>query len=352
MMLPFVYLIVRAFDASDLAWQLLFRFKTLHTLFNTLVLTIGVVFVSILISLPMAWLTVRTDLPLKRLWSVLAALPIVIPSYVGAFLYITIFGPKALFQQFLEVIFGIERIPSFYGLSGAVIVLSLLSYPYIYLIVRSSISNIDSSIEDSARSLGRSSFKTFMTVTLPMLRPALAAGALLVALYVISDFGAVSLMRYPTFTWSIYRQYQGAIDRSAAALLSILLLLFSVVILYLEQKSRGRIKYHRSGAGISKRLSLIRLGKWKWPAVIFCALVISFSLLLPGSVLLYWLVRGVSYGETIASAWSSALNSIYASGLTAIIAGLIAIPVAAFIVRFPGRIARLFESISLSLIHI
>ena len=64
MMLPFVYLIVRAFDASDLAWQLLFRFKTLHTLFNTLVLTIGVVFVSILISLPMAWLTVRTDLPL------------------------------------------------------------------------------------------------------------------------------------------------------------------------------------------------------------------------------------------------------------------------------------------------
>ena len=345
-MLPFVYLIVRAFDASDLAWQLLFRFKTLHTLFNTLVLTIGVVFVSILISLPMAWLTVRTDLPLKRLWSVLAALPIVIPSYVGAFLYITIFGPKALFQQFLEVIFGIERIPSFYGLSGAVIVLSLLRFPYIYLIVRSSISNIDSSIEDSARSLGRSSFKTFMTVTLPMLRPALAAGALLVALYVISDFGAVSLMRYPTFTWSIYQQYQGAIDRSAAALLSILLLLFSVVILYLEQKSRGRIKYHRSGAGISKRLSLIRLGKWKWPAVIFCALVISFSLLLPGSVLLYWLVRGVSYGETIASAWSSALNSIYASGLTAIIAGLIAIPVAAFIVRFPGRIARLFESIS------
>ena len=146
MMLPFVYLIVRAFDASDLAWQLLFRIKTLHTLFNTLVLTIGVVFVSILISLPMAWLTVRTDLPLRRFWSVLGALPIVIPSYVGAFLYITVFGPKALFQQLLEIIFGIERIPSFYGLSGAIIVLSLLSYPYIYLIVRASISNIDSSI--------------------------------------------------------------------------------------------------------------------------------------------------------------------------------------------------------------
>jgi len=109
MMLPFVYLIVRAFDASDLAWQLLFRIKTLHTLFNTLVLTIGVVFVSILISLPMAWLTVRTDLPLRRFWSVLGALPIVIPSYVGAFLYITVFGPKALFQQLLEITFGIER---------------------------------------------------------------------------------------------------------------------------------------------------------------------------------------------------------------------------------------------------
>lgn len=346
MMLPFVYLIVRAFDASDLAWQLLFRVKTLHTLFNTFVLTVSVVGVSISISLPMAWLTVRTDLPFRRLWSVLGALPIVIPSYVGAFLYITVFGPKALFQQFLEFAFGIERIPSFYGLSGAIIVLSLLSYPYIYLIIRASISSIDSSIEDSARSLGRSSFKTFLTVTLPMLKPAIAAGSLLVALYVISDFGAVSLMRYPTFTWSIYQQYQGAIDRSAAALLSILLLLFSVVILYLEQKSRGRTKYHRSGAGISKILPLMRLGQWKWPAAIFCALVVSFALLLPGSVLVYWLVRGVSHGETITSAWSSALNSIYASGLTAIIAGLIAIPVAAFIVRFPGRLARLFESIS------
>ena len=346
MMLPFVYLIVRAFDASDLAWQLLFRVKTLHTLFNTLVLTVAVVGVSILISLPMAWLTVRTDLPFRRLWSVLGALPIVIPSYVGAFLYITVFGPKALFQQFLEFVFGIERIPSFYGLSGAIIVLSLLSYPYIYLIIRASISSIDSSIEDSARSLGRSSFKTFLTVTLPMLKPAIAAGSLLVALYVISDFGAVSLMRYPTFTWSIYQQYQGAIDRSAAALLSILLLLFSVLILYLEQKSRGRTKYHRSGAGISKILPLMRLGQWKWPAAIFCASVVSFALLLPGSVLVYWLVRGVSHGEAITSAWSSALNSIYASGLTAIIAGLIAIPVAAFIVRFPGRLARLFESIS------
>ncbi|MBR62053.1 MAG: hypothetical protein CL904_05270 [Dehalococcoidia bacterium] len=71
----------------------------------------------------MAWLTVRTDLPFRRFWSILGALPIVIPSYVGAFLYITVFGPKALFQQLLEIIFGIEKIPSFYGLSGAIIVL-------------------------------------------------------------------------------------------------------------------------------------------------------------------------------------------------------------------------------------
>lgn len=346
MMLPCVYLIIRAFDASELAWQLLFRIKTLETLIRTLVLIVSVVTVSIMIALPIAWFTVRTDIPFRRVWSILSALPIVIPSYVGAFLYITVFGPKALLQQLLEVILGIERIPSFYGLPGAILVLSLLSYPYILLIVRASISNIDSSIEESARSMGRSSLKTFFTVTLPMLKPAIAAGSLLVALYVISDFGAVSLMRYPTFTWSIYQHYQGAIDRSAAALLSIMLLIFSVFILLMEQKSRGKIKYHRSGAGVSKRLSLIRLGKWKWPALAFCALVVIISFLVPVSVLSYWLIRGVQVGETITTSWTSAVNSIYASGITAVFAGFIAIPVAAFIVRYPGRLSRLFESIS------
>ena len=346
MMLPFVYLLIRAFDASDLAWQLLFRVKTLNTLFNTFVLTVSVVGVSILISLPMAWLTIRTDLPLRRLWSVLGALPIVIPSYVGAFLYITVFAPKALLQQLLELLFGVDRLPSLYGLPGAILVLALLSFPYLFLILRASISNIDSSIEDSSRSLGRGNFKTFFTITIPILRPSIAAGSLLVALYVISDFGAVSLMRYPTFTWSIYQQYQGAIDRSAAALLSILLLLCSVVVLYLELKSRGKMKYHRSGAGVSKRLSLIKLGRWKYAAVAFCFIVVSLSLLLPTSVLAYWLIRGVSNGEIIITAWGSALNSISASGLTALFAGLLAIPVAAFIVRFPGKLATLFESIS------
>ena len=108
---------------------------------------------------------------------------------------------------------------------------------------------MDPSMEESARSLGKGPIRTLVTVTVPMLRPAIAAGSLLVALYVLSDFGAVSLMRYETFTWSIYQQYQGAFDRSIAAVLSLVLVCFAVAVLVLEQWSRGRIRYHRTGAG-------------------------------------------------------------------------------------------------------
>lgn len=346
MMVPLAYLIVRSVGASDEAWELLFRTRTAATLGRTALLVLTVTGFSVLVSVPLAWLTTRTDMPLRRAWTVLTILPLVIPSYVGAFLFVSAFGPKGLLQQGLEVPFGVDRLPEIYGLPGATMALALLSYPYVLLIVRSSMAGMDPAMEESARSLGRGPVRTFFTVTVPLLRPAIAAGALLVALYTLSDFGAVSLMRYETFTWSIYQQYQGAFDRSIAAVLSLVLVTLAVSILVLEQWSRGRVRYHRSGVGAARVQRVVRLGRWRWPALLFCGGLVAFALALPTSVLLFWLVRGFEAGQTAGGLWSAARNSLYGSGLTALVAVALALPVAALLVRYPSRISRALEGVS------
>ena len=150
--------------------------RTLQTLGRTLLLIVCVTTFSAVIAVPFAWLTVKSDLPFRRAWTVLAALPLVIPSFVGAFLYISVLGPKGLLQSALEGVFGVERLPDMYGLVGATAVLTLLSYPYLFLTVRGSIANLDTATEEAARSLGHSAWSTFFRVTLPQLKPSIAAG--------------------------------------------------------------------------------------------------------------------------------------------------------------------------------
>ena len=346
MLVPVAYLLIRSVGASDEAWELLFRQRTAATLGRTALLVVIVTGFSVLISVPVAWLTARTDLPLRRMWSLLTMLPLVIPTYVGAYLFISALGPKGLLQGLLEAPFGVERLPEIYGLPGAALSLVLLSYPYVLLIVRASVSNMDPSMEEAARSLGRGPVRTFLTVTVPMLRPAIAAGSLLVALYVLSDFGAVSLMRYETFTWSIYQQYQGAFDRSIAAVLSLVLVVMALGVLVLEQRSRGRERYHRSGLGAARAPAVVRLGRWRWPAVGMCGTLVALALALPTSILLFWLVRGLGASETIEGLWPAARNSLYGSGLAAAFAVALALPVAVMSVRHPGRLSRALEHVS------
>ena len=129
----------------------------------------------------------------------LTALPLAIPTYVGAFAMIGALGPRGIVQGWLEPL-GVDRLPSIYGFGGAFVVLTLFTYPYLLLTVRAAYSQIDPSLEEASRTLGRNSLVTFIRVVVPQLKPAIAAGSLLIALYVLSDFGAVSMLRYDTFT--------------------------------------------------------------------------------------------------------------------------------------------------------
>ena len=345
MLLPLAYLIIRSVGATEEAWELLFRTRTAYTLGRTALLVVTVTASSVAIAVPLAWLKVRTDLPLRRMWSVVTVLPLVIPSFVGAFLFVSALGPKGLLQQALDPL-GIDRLPEIYGLPGATLTLALLSYPYVLLTVRGALRNLDPALEESARGLGHGAWSTMFRVTLPQLRPAIAAGSLLVALYTLSDFGAVSLMRYPTFTWVIFQQYESAFDRTIAAVLSLVLVGMALTILILEGYTRGRLRYYRTGAGASRPSRVVQLGRWKWPALALCAAVALLALGLPMAILAYWLVRGVLSGEPLLILWSATRNSLFVSGLAALVAAAFSIPLAVLVVRYPGKFSRALERTS------
>ena len=342
-LLPVVYLVLRTLGAGGEVWDLLLRNRTLEILGRSVFLVIAVTGVSVAVSLPLAWLTTRTDLPFRQVWSVLTILPLAIPSYVAGFVVVATLGHRGTLQQLLAGPFGVERLPEIYGFSGALLTITLVSYPYVLITLRAAMQGLDSSLEEAPRSLGYGPWSTFRRVTLPLLRPAIAAGALLVALYTLQDFGAVSLLRYETFTWAIYLQYQTSIDRIAAASLSLVLALMAVGFLLIEFRSRGRFQYHRSTVGVARPPTYFVLGRWRWPALIFCALVVLLALVMPMSVLGYWLFRGVSAGVGLQEVWRPALNSSYASGLAAAVTVVAAVPVAVLAVRYAGRTSRLLE---------
>ncbi len=341
--LPLVYLILRAMGAGGEIWNLLFRTRTMEIIGRTIILVIAVTGTSVIVSIPLAWLTTRTDLPFRKLWSVLTILPLVIPSYVAGFIMIATLGPRGILQQLLEKPFGIERLPEIYGFPGAMLTIVFIGYPFVLLPIKAAMRGLDSSLEEASRSLGHNSWSTFYRVVLPQLRPSIAAGALIVALYTLKDFGAVSLLRYETFTWAIYLQYQTSFDRASGAALSLILVVMAVVIIFFEFRTRGRLQYHRATLGVSRPPVRYQLGLWRWPALGFCALVVLFTVAMPIFVLGYWLIRGILAGETLPAVWSLVLNSGYASILATLIIVIAALPVAILAVRYPGRMSVLLE---------
>ncbi|MCB9160005.1 MAG: iron ABC transporter permease [Caldilineaceae bacterium] len=337
MLLPTAYLILRAFGVGiGHAVEMLAQPRTLQVIANSAVLALLVTGLSLLLALPLAWLTVRTDLPGRRAWSILSVLPLVYPSYVGGYAFVATMGPRGIVQDFLEPL-GIERLPSVYGLPGATWVLTIFTYPYLLLAVRAGLRNLDPALEEAARNLGYGAWQTFRHVTLPALRPSIAAGSLLVALYVLSDFGAVSILRFNSFTRAIYVQYVSSFDRSLAAVLSLVLVVMTILLLFAAQRFQGQQRLYRAGVGTARTLHPVPLGRWRVPALLFCAGVVTASLIMPTAVVTYWLMRGVQAGESLLPVWAAAGNSVQAAVLAGAVAVVLALPVAYLAVRFPSR---------------
>ncbi|MDX1412730.1 MAG: iron ABC transporter permease [Candidatus Promineifilaceae bacterium] len=353
-----LYLIMRMVGSGREAAQLLVKASTLQILNNTILLAAAVTAAAILIALPVAWLTTRTDLPGRRIWTILSALPLVLPSYVAAYLFATILAPKGMVQQFLEPLTGLERMPSLVGFPGAFMVLTFITYPYILLTTRAALQRMDPAMVEAARSLGSSPWQAFRRVTFPALRPAIIAGSILVTLYVLRDFGAVTMWQYSTFTRVIYNRYLSYRLDTAAAL-AFTVVVVTVIILFIEFQARGSMRYDRLSSGAVRPQRKVALGHWKWPALFFLGVLITVTLILPLTGLSVWLWRGLSQDSSIlfssvenssfelfiqitAAAW----NSLSVSLIAAILLAFIALPISILVVRYPSRLTHLFERVT------
>jgi len=299
--------------------------RAVEVLGNTVALTGLTVIGAVAVGVPLAFLTAYTDIPGRGLWTGLLTAPLAIPSYLGAFAYFAAFGPGGEIQGLT----GLPT-PNVKGLAGATLVMTLYTYPFVLLTTRAALRNLDASTVDAARTLGMPLRQALLQVVLPRVKTSVAAGALLVALYTLSDFGTPAIMRYDTFTRVIFVEYN-AFGTDRAALLSLYLLALVAVVLFLE--SRFRPLPETPG-----RKLRIPLGRAKKAAALTgAALVAAAAIALPVGVFGLWLAREGTTAFPPETVW----NSAYSSLLAAAVAVLAALPVA-YAASF-GRLGKILE---------
>jgi iron(III) transport system permease protein len=345
MFLPLAYLVITVGGSAGAALDAVGNVRTVELTARSTGLAIAVTASAIALGVPLAWLTARTDLPARRAWTVAAVLPLVIPSYIGAYAFLSALGPTGLLRDALTPI-GVERLPDITGFAGAWLVLTLFTYPLVLLPVRAALRGLDPSLEEAALGLGRSQWQAFRSVVLPQLVPAIGAGGILVGLYVLHDFGAVSIMRFDSFTREIYVAYRASFDRTGAAALALILVALMLVLLWLESRARGGLVLHRSGPGTTRPARIIPLGRWRLSSVLFCSLVCALALLLPAGVLVYWSLQSFAGSPDWGGTLEAAGSSLLVSGLAALAAAACAVPIALLSVRYPGRGAQAIERLS------
>lgn len=330
--MPLVYLAMRVIGAGPDAWLAVVERPRVGTLAATSILLAAVVAVGCLVlGIGSAYLVTRTDLPGRRIWAVVAALPLALPSYVAAFSW------SAMADLWSDA-------ARFEGFWAAALVLTLYTAPYVYLPVAAALSGADTSQEEVARSLGQGAWRALFTVTLPQVRPAIAGGGLLAVLYVLSDFGAVSLLRVDTFTRAIFTALGAGFDRIGALSLASLLMLLTLIVLLAEQHTRRKgARFARTGSGVRRPVALQDLGRGRWVAFTGMFLVSLIALGIPAAAMTRWSARGLSSPGSVTEVLTAASGSIGLSLAGALLTTALAIPVGLYVARHPGRLARLLE---------
>lgn len=346
---PLIYIFIRALGAEPEAWQRLFQTRLWKLLGNTLLLVIAVTSGALVTGVSMAWLTERTDLPGRKIFRWMLAMPLAIPAYIGGIVHLALLRPRAGYvPKLLEDIFGHPVFtPSPLGFWGAAFMLTLFTFPYVYLLSGAAFRSLHASLEEAARTFGRTTLQTLFQVTLPALRPGLAAGALLVALDILAEYGTVALLRYETFSSAIFVQLSGRYDRSAASVLSGILVTLAILVLWGELKLQGQARFTQMESNW-RPAPPTQLGKWRMPAFLLVLAVVSASLLVPVTVLAAWSIQALLDPETFAAVvrtgsqgfGSYVWNSLWSSALAAFIAVIFSLPVALNSVRYPNRFSR------------
>jgi iron(III) transport system permease protein len=311
LLLPLVLL---ALDAHSAGWdeihRVLFREHSLFLLRHTVVLSLLVVALAATIGVATAWCTERSQLPAQRMWTVLLVMPVGIPDFVVGYAWHSI-------------------APTMNGLLAATLVMTLGTYPLVYLPVAAALRRANPAIEDTAHSLGKGALATFYRVTLPLIRTAVLGGCVLVVLTVISEYGAFEILRYQTFTTEIFTEFQ--FDSQAASALSVPLVLLGLLVLTID----GILPRRPTNSTTPRRVP--KVVQWRWtvvPRLLALAALIVIGIGVPIGTLGYWMTRSqhttLPATATLTSATTTTLTySAWAAAVTV----AAALPVAMMIFR-------------------
>jgi iron(III) transport system permease protein len=321
---PLVFLLIEAHGAgtSTIA-HLIWRPLTGTLLWNTVRLTVVVTAACALIGTLTAWCVERTDLPGRRVWAVLVVVPFAIPDFV--------------------ISWGWASLSTWmHGFRGAVIVMTLAVYPLVYLPVAASLRAADPGLEETARSLGLGPVRTFFRVTLRHVRGAILGGCVLVALVILAEYGAFEILGYQTFTTEIFTEFNTFSVPTACAL-SLVLIVLGMLVLGGDAAARGKGRTVRTGAFAQRAMRRHRLGRGTVPVLAGFTALTGLALGVPVGVSVYWMVQGSAEAFAGVSVLGAGWHTAVYSGVAALLATLLALPVALLAVRHGSRGGRLLE---------
>ncbi|WP_201495189.1 ABC transporter permease [Rubrivivax sp. A210] len=329
---PMLSVLATALDAgSGGTWTHLAGTVLPDYVYNTLWLCTGVALGVFGLGVGSAWLVTRYEFAGRRVFEWALVLPLAMPAYVMAYVYTDLLQFTGPLQTGLRAAFGWGRadywFPEVRSLGGAVAMLSLALYPYVYMLARTAFIERAGGMVEVGRSLGLSPAAAFWRLSLPLARPAIAGGVALALMETLADFGTVAYFALPTFTTGIYRAWFSLGDRAAAAQLALTLLAFVVAVLALERASRGHARFHDTGARRQPAPRLPLSTGRGLLAALGCALPLAGGFALPGALLLRLTLTGgdEQFGPRFATlAWHSVTLAGLAAGCAVLLALLLA----------------------------
>ena len=326
--IPILTVIANLFVPSGDIWQHLASTVLPDYVKNSFWLMIGVGFGVFVLGVGTAWLVTMCRFPGSRWFNWMLILPMAVPAYLMAYTYtdfLTFTGPlQTLLRQVTGWGFGDYWFPNVRSIGGAIIMMSFVFFPYVYLLTRAAFLEQSSSLLEASRSLGATPLQSFYKIALPLARPSIAAGMALALMETLNDFGTVDYFGVQTFTTGIYRTWFGLGERAAAAQLSAFLLLFILILILLERWSRNKMSVKQSSTGRYRQLYVYDLKGWKaWASTLFCSIPVIVGFAIPVAILTEMMISNFSVAVD-ARFIQFSFNTI----LVALTAGLFALIVA------------------------
>lgn len=322
--IPLIYLLVRSAEAGlPRILETLGRGRVLEYAANSLGLAAATTATTLVLGTAVAVVLTRIAVPFPRLWLLASSLPLAVPSFIAGYGWLV-------------------SVPGIQGFVASWLLLSAVTVPFVTLPVAAALRGAPGDLEGVARTLGRGPFAAFLVATWPQVRPAAIAGALLVALYTLSDFGLVALMRFPTLTWGINAAYSASFDRAQAAILALLLVVLALIVVAGERSVRGRVA-RRPARAVAPRQ--VRRG------ILLALLPVVAAAPVIGVVMpLVGLAQRLLQAETLRSIDGPRLLAAVGATLgvalaAALLAVLLALPIAALAARYRGRLVSVIESV-------